>query len=93
MELVCSKKLDINEMVEYHSNQINLEYYLICCETDNSRTYGIQINMIKESGESESAIINDVSPSKDGMMRLINLMYKNSVTPISAKDVIYDCIA
>ncbi len=93
MELVCSKKLEINESVEYQCKELNLEYYLLSCETDNSCTYGIQINMTKDSGESETAVINDVLPSKASMMELINLMYKNSVTPVSAHDVIYDCIA
>jgi hypothetical protein len=49
--------------------------------------------MTKDSGESETAVINDVLPSKASMMELINLMYKNSVTPVSAHDVIYDCIS
>lgn len=92
MELVCSKKLEINDAVEYQYKELNLEYYLVACEVDNSCTYGIQINMTKDSGESESAIINDVSTSKTGMLDLINLMYKNSVTPVTAIDVIYDSI-
>ncbi len=93
MELICSKKLEIDESVQYKSKELNLDYYLVCCETDNSCTYGIQINMTKDSGESETAIINDVLPSKDQTMELISLMHKNSVTPVSARDVIYDCIA
>ena len=93
MELVCSKKLEINEAVQYDCKELNLDYYLVSCETDNSYTYGIQINLTKDSGESETAVINDVLPSKAHTMEIINLMYKNSVTPVSAKDVIYDCIA
>lgn len=93
MELICSKKLEINEAVQYDCKELNLEYYLVSCETDNSYTYGVQINLTKDSGESETAIIKDVLPSKDRMMELINLMHKNSVTPVSAKDVIYDSIA
>ena len=92
MELVCSKKLEISESVEYPCKELNLDYYLVSCETDDSSTYGIQINMTKESAESETTVINDVLPSKTRMIELINLMYKNSVTPVSAKDVIYDCI-
>lgn len=93
MELIYSKKLEINEAVQYDCKELNLDYYLVCCENDNSYTYGVQVKLTKDSGESETAVINDVLPSKDRVMELINLMYKNSVTPVSAKDVIYDTIA
>ncbi|OPX43150.1 hypothetical protein CLHUN_28980 [Ruminiclostridium hungatei] len=93
MELICSKKLEINESVVYDCKEINLEYYLVSCESDNSCTYGIQISMTKDSGTSETAVIKDVLPTKSGMIDLIDLMYKNSVTPVSARDIIYDCIA
>ncbi len=93
MELVCSKKLEINESVEYQCKEINLEYYLVACETDSSCTYGIQINSTTDMGEAESEVVEDVSPSKAKMVELINLMYQNSVTPVSIKDVIYDCIS
>lgn len=93
MELICSKKLEINESVVYDCKEINLEYYLVSCESDSSCTYGIQISMTNDSGASETAVIKDVLPTKSGMIDLIDLMYKNSVTPVSARDIIYDCIA
>lgn len=93
MELVCSKKLEMDEELECKNKELNLDYYLVVNESDDSCTYGIQINMTKESGESESAIIKDVLPSRDNMIELIKLLYSNSVTPITAHDVIYDIIA
>ncbi len=93
MELVYSKKLEISDTIGYQYKELNLEYYLVACEMNNSCTYGIRINLTKDGGEAETAVINDISPSKDGMLDLIKLMYKNSVTPVTARDVIYDCIA
>ena len=93
MELVCSKKLEVNEAIECENKELNLEYYLVALEAENSCTYGIQINMTKETGESETAVIHDVLSSRTSMIELIKLLHSNSVTPISAYDVIYDCIA
>lgn len=93
MELICSKKLELNEMLESNNKELNLEYYLLVCEADNSCTYGIQINMTKDTGETESAVIKDVLASKTNMVELIKLLHSNSVTPVTAHDVVYDCIA
>lgn len=93
MELICSKKLELNKELESKIKELNLEYYLVACESEDSCTYGIQINMTKDNGESEIVVINDVLTSKTSMIELIKLLYSNSVTPISAYDVIYDCIA
>lgn len=93
MELVYTKKLEISEAIEYQYKEINLEYYLLACETDETCTYGIQINMTNDRGESETEIIKDVLTSKSGMIDLIRLLYTNSVTPVSARDIICDCIS
>lgn len=93
MELVCTKQLEIVETVEYRYKQVNLEYYLLACETDEACTYGIQINMTSDRGEAETEIIHDVSTSKAGMIDLIKLLYTNSVTPVSARDIVCDCIS
>jgi len=93
MELVCSKKLELNETLECKNKELNLEYYLLVREDDNSCTYGMQINMTKDTGETETAIINDVLSSRTNMIELIKLFHSNSVTPVSAYDVIYDCIS
>jgi len=93
MELIYSKKLELNDALECRNKELDLEYYLLACEADNSCTYGIQVNMTKDTGESETAAIHDVLPSRDSVIQLIKLLYSNSVTPVSAYDVIYDCIA
>ncbi|MHB8065146.1 MAG: DUF6514 family protein [Ruminiclostridium sp.] len=93
MELVCSKKLELSESLECRNKELNLEYYLLACENENSCTYGIQINMTNDVGETETAIIRDVLASRTNMIELIKLFHSNSVTPVSAYDVIYDCIA
>ncbi len=93
MELVYSKKLEINESVKYQCKEINLEYYLVACETDSTCSYGIQINSTTDKGEAESTVVEDVFSSRARMIELINIMYQNSVTPVSIKDVIYDCIS
>ncbi len=93
MELICSKKIELNETVECKNKELNLEYYLLICEAENSCTYGIQINMTKDTGETESAVINDVLASKTNMIKLIKLFHSNSVTPVTARDVVYDCLS
>lgn len=93
MELVYSKKLELNEASECIYKELNLDYYLVACESEGTCTYGIQINMTKDDGEFETALINDVLSSKARMIELIHLLYHNSVTPVSAFDVIYDYIA
>jgi len=93
MELIYSKKLEFNDALECKNKELNLEYYLVASEAEDSYTYGIQVNMTKDTGESETAAIKNVSPSKDSVIELIKLLYSNSVTPVSVHDVIYDCIA
>ncbi|QNU65425.1 hypothetical protein EHE19_010810 [Ruminiclostridium herbifermentans] len=93
MELVCSKKLELDDTLECKSREITLEYFLLSSMCEGSCTYGIQINMTKDTGESETAIIQDVLVSRDDMIELIKLFHSNSVTPVSALDVIYDYIA
>ncbi len=93
MELVYAKKLEIDEVSKGNNKELNLEYYLLASETNATVTYGIQISLLKENGESETVIIPDVLASKPNMMELINRLYSNSVTPVSVYDVIYDCIA
>jgi hypothetical protein len=93
MELVYTKKLELNETLECKNKELNLEYYLLSSEDESSRTYGIQINIINAIGETDTAIINDVLSSRTNMIELIKLFHSNSVTPVSARDVIYDCIS
>ncbi len=93
MELVCSKKLELDETLECKNKELNLDYYLLAREDDCSCTYGIKINMTKDTGEIEAVEINDVLSSKANMIELIKLLHSNSVTPVSAHDVIYDCIS
>jgi len=93
MELVCSKKLQLNETLECRNKELNLEYYLVVSECENLCSYGIQINMTKDTGETETAVIRDVLSSRTNMIELIKLFYSNSVTPVSAHDVIYDYLS
>lgn len=93
MELVCTKKIEITELSNGSNEELNLEYYLVEGEANNSVTYGIQINLFKENGDAEKVIVPDVLSTKPSTMELINLLYSNSVTPVSAYDVISDYIA
>jgi len=93
MELVCSKRLELNETLGCKNKELNLEYYLLACEDENSCTYGIQINLTKDTGETETTVIHDVLSSRTNMIELIKLFHSNSVTPVSARDVIYDYIS
>lgn len=93
MELVCSKKLELNETLECKNIELSLEYYLLASEDEDFCTYGVQVNMTKDTGETETAVIRDVLTSKTNMIELIKLLHANSVTPVSVCDIIYDCIA
>jgi hypothetical protein len=93
MELVCAKKLEVNDSLRCKNEQLHLEYYLLSGEDRDFCTYGVQINMVRDSGETETVVIKDVLSSRTSMIDLIKRFYSNSVTPISAHDIIYDYIA
>jgi hypothetical protein len=87
-ELICEGKID------YCDRDYKLEYYLISAKQNKMpiTTYGVKINLVKENDYTEHITIPDVMVSKESMIELINLLYNNLVTPVSAQDVIYDYI-
>jgi hypothetical protein len=56
-------------------------------------SYGISVHLSIDGKCSSSSKVDDVSPTKETVMRLLQLFAKNLVTPTSLKDVVEDCIA
>lgn len=89
--LVCTKKIRVSED---RDRELNLEYYMVSGKTSQAcTTYGIQVVLVKDSGQTEKAFIPDILLSRPDIYKLIDLLSSNSVTPVSAYDVVYDCIA
>jgi orotate phosphoribosyltransferase-like protein len=93
IELICSKKLELNEALESKSKELKLDYKLVASKEEDTFTYGIKISLFGENGESENVIIPDVVSSKTNMVELINRLSTNLVTPVSCFDVISDYIS
>jgi hypothetical protein len=55
--------------------------------------FGICVRLSVDGECFDNSAINDVSPSKETTMRMIQLFAKNLVTPVSIKDVVEDCLA
>ena len=77
---------------------MELEYYLIeseAYEIDDFRiekVYGVEI--VKKDGESqlESNFVRDLSSSRDGVRSILDLLIKNTVTPVGLPFIIEDLL-
>lgn len=56
-------------------------------------SYGIGVQLQIDGKVSGSSKVDDVSPSKETIMRMVQLFANNLVTPLSLKDVVEDCLA
>lgn len=77
--------------------QGSLHYYATECEIIIEGTkavvYGIRVEKRYEECVKEAEEFCDVTISYDDIMRLTDLMYRNSVTPVSVINIIEDYIA
>lgn len=74
------------------------EYYLLTgkCRTDgitDTTTYGIKCELRQDGKLVDSSTVEDISPLQKNVENLILLLQRNSVTPVTLKDVIEDYIA
>lgn len=60
-------------------------YYLLVEETENSGSYGIQIEL---RGEEASA--RNLSPSRQRVLELAGTLARGAVTPVGLRDVVDD---
>lgn len=101
-ELTGTARLDIKESYtprNYH--EVSLEYYLLEVEDSNkcqdrNKVYGIQI-IKTEVGKyntvnTETELIPNISPDKEGVKGILDKLIRNKVTPIALHNVIEDII-
>jgi hypothetical protein len=84
--------------IDEKGRRLKLNYFVTegKCLTDGAPqvpVFGITVNMEIDGNIVDSSSICDVSPSLETVMRMTELFAQNSVTPITLKDVVEDCIA
>jgi hypothetical protein len=87
------------DLSEGKDEKIQLEYYLIESDFPNSydysgdKVYGIEI--IKKDSEyhAESEIVRNLSNSKESTKGILNILAKNTVTPVELSFVLDDLMA
>lgn len=77
--------------------QLQIHYYIEqtrCCTdgVEQIPTYGISSELFVNGQVVDSLAVPDISPSKNYVTDLVDLLVKNAVTPITLKDVIEDYI-
>ena len=75
---------------------MNLFYYILKKEFNSStksKEWGIKVE-IKEDGKiSDMSSVEFVTPKKDEIINLVNIISEYDVTPVSLKEVLYDIIS
>lgn len=91
-------ELDLTEGMTT-SGKIQLEYYLIESERGQSydfyadKVYGIEIVKKGSDNHAESELVRNFSSSKENTMGMLNILAKNTVTPIELSFVLDDLMA
>jgi hypothetical protein len=85
-------------VTDENSNVLKIDYFVtngisLTDGTQGIPSFGICVQLSIDGKISESSAVNDVSPDKETVMRLLQLFAKNLVTPVSLKDVVEDCVA
>lgn len=87
------KELMKTREIEYDnqngSKSALIEYYILENDADGEKIYGIEVG--KKSDDSfENEMVKGVSTSKSAIMKIINLLFENEVTPVSLIYVLDD---
>ncbi len=91
-------ELDLTEGIT-SNGRIQLEYYLIESESGQSysfnedKVYGIEIVKKESDNHAECEIVRNFSSSKENTMGMLNILAKNTVTPIELSFVLDDLMA
>lgn len=72
-------------------NQRVLEYSLCENESENGKSYGIQL-VSNSRNSNEKIIIENISSKKDFVINLINILHENCIDTIHFKDIVEDYI-
>ena len=88
--------IDRNELEkEGIHHPIKVEYYKICKKNEYLEKYGIEViktEYFDQNIEIETACIENITDSENKADGILELLKRNQVTPIIAKDVIDDLI-
>ncbi len=89
-------EIECNDCVCSMESDLELEYYLTessCCENDECVVFGIEI-VKKHSGEiCERVRFPDVFCTRERTNDLIELLARNTVTPVSLASILDDILA
>lgn len=87
------------DLSEGKDEKIQLEYYLIESDFANSydysgdKVYGIEIIKKDSDYHAESEIVRNLSSSKESTKGILNILAKNTVTPVELSFVLDDLMA
>lgn len=79
------------DLIQKSLNQRVLEYSLCENESEDGKSYGIQLAS-NSKNSSERITIENISSKKDFIINLINILYENSIDTIHFKDIVEDYI-
>lgn len=85
-------------VVGENGKTLELDYFMTrgTSHTDGAEgvpCFGISVSLSVDGEVSDSSTVDDVSPSEETARRILQLLAKNLVTPVSLKDVVEDCLA
>lgn len=77
-----------------NAKEFTLEYYMVTTKSEHNgityETYGVEVIKRCALHEPESKMINDIFASRDKVRYILDVLYRNLVTPVSLVDVIVD---
>ena len=87
LEKKLIKETNIHSIGIQGTNDFLLQYYLTKPEEN---VYGIEIVKAQENAITESKHIFNLIPGKDNTLKMLNILFKNQVTPSTFADVVED---
>ena len=96
--------MEVNEPVisettsDEFGRSLKLDYFVtngisLTDGVQGNTSFGISVRLCVDGESPECTTIEDVTPSKEAVMRIIQLLAKNFVTPVTLRDVVEDCVA
>lgn len=96
--MVSNEPVISKTVLDENGKTLKLDYFVTSgtCQTDGAEgvpSFGIRVRRSIDGVVTESSTVDDISPSEETTMRMLQLFAKNLVTPVSLKDVVEDCLA
>ena len=91
-------EIEVRETPGKPGNMLELEYYLVESEPENENhvtgdwNYGIEIIKKQGGAKIESMFYRDMFPGREETRKLVGLLAKNTVTPVSLPYIMDDML-